>query len=74
MYIEELLALEAIQKYFDENDLLFFRYLFVAKEGMNLRNNVAHSFYRFDNYNFHMMHLLICAFLRIGKYKVKASP
>ena len=69
-YIEELLAEKEIQKYFDENDLLFFNYLFVAKDGMNLRNNIAHSFYRYQNYNFQLMHLLICAFLRIGKYKL----
>lgn len=69
-YIEELLLEEEIQKYFDENDLLFFNYLFVSKNGMNLRNNVAHSFFRFKNYSIHTMHLLICAFLRIGKYKI----
>jgi len=45
-YIEELLAEKEVQKYFDENDLLFFNYLFVAKDGMNLRNNIAHSFLR----------------------------
>jgi hypothetical protein len=70
-YIEELLIEEDIQKFFDENDLLFFNYLFVAKDGMNLRNNIAHSFFRFNNYSFHLMHLLICAFLRIGKYKLQ---
>jgi hypothetical protein len=70
-YIEELLADGTIQKYFDENDLLFFNFLFVAKDGMNLRNNIAHCFYRYSNYNFQIMHLLICAFLRIGKYKIR---
>jgi hypothetical protein len=72
-YIEEMLAEKEIQKYFNENDLLFFNFLFVAKEGMNLRNNIAHSFYRFNNYNFQIMHLLICAFLRIGKYKISVT-
>ena len=72
-YIEEFLADETFQKYFDEDDLLFFNFLFVAKNGMNLRNNVAHCFYRFHNYNFQLMHLLICAFLRIGKYKIRVD-
>lgn len=67
-YIEELLADERMQKYFDENDRLFFNFLFVAKDGLNLRNNVAHSFLRFEDYSFQYMHLLICAFLRLGKY------
>lgn len=72
-YIEEILEEKEIQKYFDENDLLFFNFLFVAKDGMNLRNNIAHSFYRFNNYNFQIMHLLICAFLRIGKCQISIS-
>ena len=70
-YIEELLAEKEILKYFDENDLLLFNYLFVAKDGMNLRNNIAHCFYKNQNYSFQLMHLLICAFLRIGKYKIR---
>ncbi len=70
-YIEELLSDETVQQYFDEDDLLFFNFLFVAKDGMNLRNNIAHCFYRFSSYNFQIMHLLICAFLRIGKYKIR---
>ena len=28
---------------FDFNDLLYFRYLFIAKEGWNLRNEIAHG-------------------------------
>jgi len=70
-YIEELLDEVEIKKHFDENDLLFFKFLFVAKEGINLRNNIAHGFYRFGNYSFHLMHLLICAFLRLGKYRIR---
>lgn len=71
-YIEELLSDERLKKYFNEDDLLFFYYLF-TKDGMNLRNNVAHCFYRFHNYSFQVMHLLICAFLRIGKYKINTT-
>lgn len=72
-YIEELLGDEKMQKYFDENDRLFFNFLFVAKDGLNLRNNIAHSFFKFENYTFQHMHLLICAFLRLGKYKLTKS-
>lgn len=72
-YIEELLSEPDMQKYFDEDDRLFFSYLFVAKEGMNLRNNIAHCFYKFNNYNFQIMHLLICAFLRLGKYRIRTK-
>lgn len=70
-YIEELLLEKDLADYFDEDDLLLFNYLFVAKLGMNLRNNIAHSFYLPNNYSFEIMHLLICAFLRIGKYRIE---
>lgn len=70
-YIEEVLAEKKVKEFFDENDLLLFSYLFTAKEGMNLRNNIAHCFYKYRNYNFEIMHLLICAFLRIGKYRIR---
>lgn len=72
-YIEELLAEKEVAKYFDESDLLFFNVLFLDKNGFNLRNNIAHCFYRFENYNFQYIHLLICAFLRIGKYRMDTS-
>ncbi len=72
-YIEELLQEEEIRNFFDDNDRIFFEYLFTAKDGMNLRNNIAHSFFRFENYTLHYMHLLICAFLRIGKYKMEQN-
>ena len=72
-YIEELLVDKEIKKYFNEDDLLFFNYLFVSKDGMNLRNNIAHSFFKPNNYSFQIMHLLICAFMRIGKYKIKIN-
>jgi hypothetical protein len=68
-YIEELLIDKQIQKCFDENDALYFNYLFVAKNGLNLRNKVAHSFLKPQHYSHQLIHLLICAFLRLGKYK-----
>ncbi|XZF14857.1 DUF4209 domain-containing protein [Chitinophagaceae bacterium MMS25-I14] len=70
-YIEELLTDPEITKRFNENDLLFFNYLFVSKDGFNLRNNIAHSFFRFHDYHFHLMHLLICAILKLGQYRMR---
>ncbi len=72
-YIEELLAEEKIQQKFNEDDLLLFHFLFVSKDGINLRNDIAHSFYRYNNYSFDLMHLLICAFLRMGKYRMRKN-
>lgn len=70
-YIEELLQEKKIKDYFSESDLLYFEFVFVSKDGLNLRNNVAHGFFHFSNYHFFYMHLLICAFLKIGKYNIK---
>ncbi len=70
-YIEEILADDELKKYFNENELFFFNYLFVSKDGFNLRNNIAHSFFKFNNYSYELMHLVILAFLRLSKYSAK---
>ncbi|MDQ3842877.1 MAG: DUF4209 domain-containing protein [Bacteroidota bacterium] len=71
MYIEELMAESKVQEYFNEDDLLFFRYLFTSKGGINIRNDIAHAFYRFEHYTFDKMVLVIMAILRLAKYNFK---
>lgn len=66
--IEVLLREEAIQKLFDEDDLLFFKFLLVEKCGYNLRHDIAHSLLPSDMYNINYMNLMILALLRLGKY------
>ena len=73
MYIEELLEHHEIKKYFNENDLLFFKYLLTSKHGLNLRNNIAHAFLRFNQYQVNHMLLLIVVLLRLGKYTVQTE-
>lgn len=72
MYIEELFIEPSVMNYFNEDDILFFKCVFV-KNGLNLRNDVAHGFLRYQNYSINHMHLLICAFLRLGKYYLTPS-
>lgn len=67
-YIHNILANETIKKFFDEDDLLFFNYLFSSDSGLNLRNNVAHCFYDYEEYHHDQMFLLIAALLRLAKY------
>lgn len=50
------------------DDLLFFRYLFIAKEGMNLRNDIAHSLLIPTQYTIEKFNLVFFAFLRLSKY------
>jgi len=66
--IHALLYEEPIKELFDEDDLLFFRFLLVEKAGYNLRNKIAHSLMLFQEYNILYMHLLILALLKLGKY------
>jgi hypothetical protein len=71
-YIEDLLEDEKIKSFFNEDDVLLFKYLFTS-QGQNIRNNVAHSFYKFHHYKPELMILIIMAVLRISKYQVKVD-
>jgi hypothetical protein len=71
IYVNNILDNETIKKYFNEDDLIFLNYLFSNEGGINMRNNVAHCFYDYGDYNLSKMLLLIAALLRIGKYYYK---
>lgn len=71
-YIEDLLENEKITAFFSEDDILLFKYLFTSK-AKNIRNNVAHAFYKFHHYRPELMILIIIAVLRISKYQVRVD-
>jgi len=62
-----------ILQYFNEDDRLLFEYVFSDKGGLNLRNNVAHSFYKENQYQPDEMLLLLAVVLRLGKYNIKTK-
>ena len=66
--INALLREEAVTELFDENDLLFFKFLLVEKVGYNLRDKIVHSLLPFRGYGWPYMNLMILALLRLGKY------
>ncbi len=66
--IHALLHEKAVKKLFDEDDLLFFKFLLVEQAGYNLRHRIAHSLMLFREYRIIYMHLLIFALLKLGKY------
>lgn len=66
---EKLLDNEKLKSLIPEDDISFFKFLFTS-EGMNLRNNIAHSFFNTKNYTSAVMLLLIVALLRLGNYKM----
>ena len=53
--INWLLREDSIKNLFDEDDLLFFKYVLVEKAGLNLRHNIAHCLINYSDYN-----ILIC--------------
>lgn len=55
-----------------EDDIALFKYIFTSK-GINLRNNVAHCFYMPMEYRIEWMRLLICAVLKLGRYRFNIS-
>ena len=63
-----LLYDEFIIEKFDFNDLLYFRYLFIAKEGWNLRNEIAHGVLISEQYTVELFNWVFFAFLRLAKY------
>lgn len=70
MYLEDLLRQEKVQEYFDESDRAFFSYLFLGG-GRNVRNNVAHCFYKPSDYDLSTSLLLLLAILRLSKYTIR---
>ena len=73
VYIHQVLENQEIRKYFNDDDTLFFNFLFQSEGGLNLRNNVAHCFYTVNNYRLDLMLLLLAAVLRVAKYDAKPS-
>lgn len=68
--LEDLLENEVTKKYFSEKDIELFKYTF-TKKGKNIRNNVAHSFMEFSDYNLQTASLVFLCILRLGKYTFK---
>jgi hypothetical protein len=67
---EKLLENENFKELVPEDDISLFRFLFTSK-GMNLRNNIAHCFFKSKDYSAEFVWLLICAFLKLGNYKFR---
>jgi hypothetical protein len=74
VYLHNVLENPAIIKYFNEDDLQFFKYLFANEGGINLRNNVAHCYYHFADYHLDKFHLLLAALIKIAQYTFEEIP
>lgn len=73
-YIHELLYEEKLKSIFGENDLFFFKFLFIEKGGYNLRNKVAHGLMYEKEYSKTLCFLVLLSFLRLSKFQFSDSP
>jgi len=69
---DKLLENEKLLQIIPKDDIAFFKYLF-TENGLNLRNNIAHCFYKETQYSAGLMFLLITALLRLGNYSFENS-
>lgn len=69
LLLEDLLVNNKIKELFSESDIELFKYTF-TKNGINLRNNIAHSFMSYSNYSLQNVSLVLLCFLRLGKYEL----
>ncbi len=58
---------------FNEDDLLFFKFLLIEKAGMNLRNKISHTLIDFEEYSFDIMNLLFIALLKLSKFDFESK-
>jgi len=66
-----LLHDEHIKTFLDEDELLFYKYLFTEQEGVNLRNRIAHSLFFEQEYDMGLAHLIFLALLRLFKFNIE---
>jgi hypothetical protein len=70
--LDELLDNSKIVEYFSDKDIALFKHTFTNK-GKNIRNNVAHSFMQFSDYNLQTACLVFFCLLRLGKYTLEPN-
>lgn len=71
--VHDVIGNDVIRKYFNQEDMLLFDYVFSNEGGLNLRNNIAHCFYSEHEYHPDKMLLLLAVLLRLGKYDLLES-
>lgn len=72
LLLDDLLRSNVITDVFDPDDLNLFQYTFTSK-GYNIRNNVAHSFYKPFDYPLQYAFLVFLCVLRLAKFKPASS-
>jgi Domain of unknown function (DUF4209) len=68
LLLDDLLRSSAIETIFTKDDINLFQYVFTSK-GYNIRNNVAHSFYKPHDYTINKAILVFLSVMRLAKYR-----
>jgi hypothetical protein len=68
LLLDDLLKSPQIDNVFNKDDINLFQYTFTSK-GFNIRNDVAHSFYKPQDYNWFKAILVFLCVLRLAKFK-----
>jgi hypothetical protein len=63
-----LLHDEHIKTFLNEDELMFYKYIFTEQEGVNLRNRIAHSLFFEQEYDMGLAHFIFLALLRLFKF------
>ena len=71
VFIHELLSesYPEFKAFFSDNEYKFFKTIYL-KDGYDIRNNIAHSFYKLKDYTIDKLLLIILSIMRISKYNV----
>ncbi|MDR2283806.1 MAG: DUF4209 domain-containing protein [Sphingobacterium sp.] len=68
LLLDDLLRSEVIGKIFTKDDINLFQYTFTNK-GLNIRNNIAHSFYKPQDYTAQKVIMVLLCVLRLAKFR-----
>lgn len=66
--LDEMLNHEILLESFEENEIELFKFVF-TRQGLNIRNDVVHGFYKSADYDFKKVSLIFLCILRLGKYQ-----
>lgn len=66
--LEEMFEHKVIKDTFEETELELFKLVF-TRQGLNIRNDIAHGFYKSHDYNFKKISLVLLCILRVSKFE-----
>ncbi|MCA6068966.1 DUF4209 domain-containing protein [Chryseobacterium sp. RG1] len=66
--LEEMLEHKVIKETYEEAEIELFKLVF-TRQGLNIRNDIAHGFYKLSDYNLKKISLILLCILRISRFE-----